>query len=507
MTKDGTENKINAREFQKEMLITESVENLPNFLPFFTIPLPVVAVTFLKLFLTKLESIIGLRLFLSIPEKIQLEKFESLGIHRKLNILQKLGIIHSYHSVIRSRDDEPKLYASQINLASDNTNNQYGYGRSLSSQDEAWGPAIGEAVERWCVENYMPPKPKTKRYTSRELESIYGYSVGQVAGFTDDFRRQKERYQITDNTEFLCVETHELRLDRRIPAPLQWFSFKQVREEIIFTKKEPMINPIITTGAAAGRTYEEALLGGLLECIERDAFMIHWLRKITPNHLDIDQWDTPNIRHIKNTIERYKLETHFLDLETDFPVKVIACVVIDRSGKGPAVTVDACAGMGVDWCIEKSFQGAVGLRTLVQKNAHKYSKKTNSINPATINIQSRMAWWGLAEQLPKINFFIQGPKIPLKNPIAVLDKAKQIDLIINHARQRGYDVFCADIAPSIIKTSLELQAVFVHLPQLQPLYLKEQEYAHHGDRLWHIPDELGLRTNTQDINNTPHPFA
>ena len=506
MIKNNSDNKIKDREFKKEMLITKSVDNLHEFSSFFLVPLPAIAVTFLKLFLAKLENIIGLRLFLYIPTKVKIDKLESLSIYRKLATLQKLGIVQSHSTVIRSRDDEPKIFAAHISLASRNTNNQYGYGRSLSSQDEAWGPAVGEAVERWCVENYMPPIYKTETCTSRELEDIYGYNVGRVSGFTDAFRKQKEMYEIIEKSKFLCIETHELRRNRKIPAPLQWFSFKQVREGI-YAQKEPMISPIITTGAAAGRTHEEALLGGLLEYIERDAFMIHWLRKITPNRLDINQWDTPNIRHIKDVIDRYNFEVYFLDLKTDFPVNVITCVVIDRSGKGPAVTVDACAGSDVALCIEKSFQGAVGLRTLVRKNTHTYFKKNNSINPATIDMHSRVVWWGLKEQLPEIEFFIGGPVDLPKENQEVLDKSKQIDLIVKHARSRGYDIFCADIAPAFVKTSLGIHVVMIHMPQLQPLYLNEKEYACHGDRLWKIPYELGLCTNTQDVNTTPHPFS
>lgn len=61
----------------------------------------------------------------------------------------------------------------------------------------------------------------------------------------------------------------------------------QIPGEIIFY---PYIDNTLyfanSNGTGAGRSYEEALLGGLFELSERDSLMLMWLKKLTPKRID-----------------------------------------------------------------------------------------------------------------------------------------------------------------------------------------------------------------------------
>jgi ribosomal protein S12 methylthiotransferase accessory factor len=51
---------------------------------------------------------------------------------------------------------------------------------------------------------------------------------------------------------------------------------------------EQTIGPSISTGQAAAASTEAALLGGLCEVIERDAFSIAWLNRLSMPEVQID---------------------------------------------------------------------------------------------------------------------------------------------------------------------------------------------------------------------------
>ena len=82
-----------------------------------------------------------------------------------------------------------------------------------------------------------------------------------------------------------------------------------------------------------------ALYNGICELIERDAFLIHWLNKISPPGIDHSAAKNPNVRRLLDLYRRYRIDVALFDITTDLGVPVIFAAVRDPSPGRPKLYV------------------------------------------------------------------------------------------------------------------------------------------------------------------------
>mgnify|MGYP006288443825 CR=1 FL=1 len=117
-----------------------------------------------------------------------------------------------------------------------------------------------------------------------------------------------------------------------------------------------------TSGLSAGSCLEEAILQGLLEIIERDAFTIWWYNRLVPAGWDLRSFGSPDADLLARRMDDAGWEVHILDLTTDLGVPVLAAAGISRTdpdrdpvfGFGadpvPAVALSRAMGeMAAEW--------------------------------------------------------------------------------------------------------------------------------------------------------------
>lgn len=79
-------------------------------------------------------------------------------------------------------------------------------------------------------------------------------------------------------------------------------------------------------GNAAGNTLEEAVLQGFLELVERDAVSIWWYNRLHRPQVDIDSFDEPYFRQMREYYDGMGRDLWVLDISTDLPIPVFAAV-------------------------------------------------------------------------------------------------------------------------------------------------------------------------------------
>lgn len=148
--------------------------------------------------------------------------------------------------------------------------------------------------------------------------------------------------------------------------PIYWRScFNLISKEEIYypadliylmnvPKSEGIIGYATSSGCAAGRGYMQAIYRGLCECIERDASMRTWYSKIPAKLINVQSssWLSGTI---SKYTERPDIEYLFLHFLTDFPIHVIACLIIDNSPRN----IGAICGISADLNAENAVYSAL----------------------------------------------------------------------------------------------------------------------------------------------------
>ena len=214
-------------------------------------------------------------------------------------------------------------------------------GGSDPEPERALMKAIGEGVERHCLGIYRKKNSIVSSYAKikeRAVDPDLFITIPSVQKKEPGF----SQWQFDENSIFQWDKCFSL-LDKQsvfIPAQLIYVPYK-------YLPGEPIIQLPISTGAAAGRSLKEALYRGICEAVERDAFMITYLNKISPPIIDLTFLKDNRIQKFLTIFNRYNLELYVLDITTNIGLPTVFVVIIDKTGIGPAVSVGAKTSLDI----------------------------------------------------------------------------------------------------------------------------------------------------------------
>lgn len=81
-----------------------------------------------------------------------------------------------------------------------------------------------------------------------------------------------------------------------------------------------------SNGAAAGNTYEEAILQGFMELVERDSIALWWYNRVQRPAVDLGSFDEPYFQAIAEQYHRMNREIWVLDLTSDLTIPAFAAI-------------------------------------------------------------------------------------------------------------------------------------------------------------------------------------
>lgn len=452
---------------------------------------------------------IGIQIGFLVPEA--LEKYPSemwsvLPIFRKM---RALGIVDTITFVKNIHPDEPQGFMTRVSIQLEGRSKKLGFsgiGRDMFDQEVTLWPAIGEALERWAIDIYNPAPNEIKKTSYRDLAE-HKMDIFKIVGFSDDLRKRGNKdYKLSfsEDTQFTWVKGYSLTEEKDIWLPLQLVSFTHGRG--MKETGEPLLSPLMSTGAAAGQNLKSAITSGLLEVIERDAYMIYWLNKISPDLIDIRS--IPDHRFIKmlRIAERYHLDVYLQYLKTDVPVHTVGILVIDRTGIGPSVSVGAVTSFSLLDAVYKVLSSTLAVRQS-QRTMYMRRDQDQILDPATLGHEGRMLYYSLSENIQKVDFLTRGRVRSFKDiQDETSSNVSTLDHLIKFFKGKGYQVIYKQVLSSTLQEGLgDMTAVMVRVPELQPLHLEESLAAKSGARLHEVPEIIG-RTPAKVLNTDPHPF-
>lgn len=293
---------------------------------------------------------------------------------------------------------------------------------------------------------------------------------------------------------------------RLIPAQLCYIPYARERTD------EPVFTETTTNGCAAGRSFEEAAYKAICEAIERDSFLIFWLNRMAPPQIDLDSIELPRAKERIAEIRKHNLELYVLDTTTDLGVPSFASVMIDRLGE-VAVTVSCAADFDVDATLEKLI-----LETLKFLHIPVDPKERMSVEakyPNLDHINDRRILWSAQKMIPYIGFFLTGKEkrtlSQVRERAASAGKsiAERLSSIQKTLREKRYHCYLVDVTAPLARKE-GLCVVRAVIPELVPIYFRQEEPPLGVERLYHAPVSLGYRETPStevSLNPIPHPFA
>lgn len=383
--------------------------------------------------------------------------------------------------------DEPPIYSYASSLNTDlkpKVENLTSGGVSFFSPKTALLKCAGEAIERYCWYKFESASEIMSSYSELKPKALNPSLVNS---------------KFTNNQKLIWIKAYNLTKKSPSYVPRQLVNFFNAAHKSEYSLSQPSI----TTGCAGGFDKQSALLRGTYETIERDAFMSIYLTKTKAPLIDIERVSSLRLQYIIESCRRYKLEPFVFDITTDLRVPVFLAVLVDRTGKGPAISCGAKCGLNMEKALTDSIEEAFLSRTWIREMLIEKSYQRNNDN--IDNIRKRALYWSHPFSIGYLDFLLNQKREKLDIKRTLLNISQQLNLTLSLLSAKGHEAYCINLGEKILSSNLYF-VYRVIIPSLQPLYLVESEkkYSIREKRLQQISDFFG--TDKYDINTVPHPF-
>ncbi|SCF87897.1 TOMM precursor leader peptide-binding protein [Streptomyces sp. Ncost-T10-10d] len=141
---------------------------------------------------------------------------------------------------------------------------------------------------------------------------------------------------------------HSLRDDRPVlvPARLAHYSAGVEADNFVFE---------CSNGCATGGSLEEAIFFGLLEIVERDAFLLAWYGRVPLTAIDLGTCRSPAIRTMTDRAALHGYDVHAFDTRMDLAVPVVTALAVRRDGGYGTLSFAAAAGFDPEVTVESAL--------------------------------------------------------------------------------------------------------------------------------------------------------
>lgn len=456
-----------------------------------------------------LEAVIGFlerSLGVSVTYDARTLPFERVDIVEPMRLahtLQSSGIITDINPLARL-PDEPRLRSWSASC-NDSTKHRSG-GSSFDNDVDALHAALAEALERYIWYEQDDHFQGLVQATADEIEKR-GRSLRpeRFAAFSESERSKDNKRALKPDASYIWIKGESLASGTETYIPAQ--TATGIRD---FTEKhgEPLIRERTTVGLSTWPTKSGARLGGVLEIIERDAYMIMWLNQISPTRISLLSLRArdPALAKKISYCERYQLKVHILAMPTDAPAHTICALVEDTTGNAPRFSLGMSAHRSLSSAAEKALTEALRMRANTRRwiANHEWDASTPT---ERIGHYDRLYYRTLPQNAKQLEFLLTGPERDAPQAAWEGDTVEEhLERILSWCRENSYECISVSLSHSA-KNPTPFHVEQVIMPDLQPAYLDESERQTGGTRWKKVPGLLGLKGRSSPFVDEPHPFC
>ncbi|MFJ6758575.1 TOMM precursor leader peptide-binding protein [Streptomyces sp. NPDC091273] len=311
------------------------------------------------------------------------------------------------------------------------------------------------------------------------------------------------------------VYGHSLRDDRPVlvPARLVHYSAGLAADNFVFE---------CSNGCAIGSCPEEALLGALLELVERDAFLIAWYAGLPLTGIDLATVPGTAVRTMADRAALQGYDVHAFDNRIDLAVPVVTGLAVRRDGGPGLFSFGAGAALDPATAVEAALSEVL---TYIPHLPRQVEERRGELEAMATDF-SRVRHLKDHAQLYGLPAMAEHVR-PYREPVAVRamddvygswtehgrprtgDLRDDLLCVVDELVRAGHDVIVVD------QTTPEQRRIGLHtvcavVPGLLPIdFGWSRQRAPYLPRLRSAPRRAGLREadlTEADIRRVPHPF-
>jgi ribosomal protein S12 methylthiotransferase accessory factor len=372
-------------------------------------------------------------------------------------------------------------------------------------REAAEAAAIGEALERYAgsyvpIERLVIASADELGPGAVEPERFALFSAAQHDEPNFPFRPFR-RDTVVSWVEGFAIPGGE---QAYLPAQLVYMPWR--RQELAETR----IGHTTSSGLACAATVEEAVLTGVLELLERDAFMLVWHNRLSLPLLD---WsgDADLLRLDRRYFAPTGLRYSAVDLSVFLDVPTVLGVVHGALGLLGALGVGAASAptLAVAW--RKALAEAFSVQRWVRDQAFEQPERLGGQAAEIRTFDDHTLYYASVERARRAAFLDASAERRGTAEIAPLEGGNVLELIESVARRlakRGMAAYAVDVTSPDVRSG-GLRVVRVVVPELCSLDVVEGARFLGGRRMYEAAFEAGLvprRLEQADLNPDPHPF-
>ncbi|MFE3634279.1 TOMM precursor leader peptide-binding protein [Streptomyces sp. NPDC059168] len=305
-----------------------------------------------------------------------------------------------------------------------------------------------------------------------------------------------------------------LRDDRQVlvPARLVYYSAGTREDNFVFE---------CSNGCATGGTWEEAVFFGLLELVERDAFLLGWYGDLPLPEIDLDSVAGPEVRAMVARAALQGYDVHVFDNRVDLPVPVVTGCAVRRDDGPGTLAFAACASFVPETAVESAICEILTyiphLPGQVAERSAELIAMSRDFDLVT-RLPDHAALYGLpAMRRHARSYLVPARVIPLEELFAgwegrrprTRDLRDDLLLLRDLLGSAGHDVIAVDqTTPE--QRQMGLRTVATLAPGMLPIdfgWLRQR--ALHMPRLRTAPYRAGMvpaPLGEEQLRRVPHPF-
>lgn len=329
-------------------------------------------------------------------------------------------------------------------------------------------------------------------------DSQYYEAHKSLEPFSDEMRiRWVEGYSITENRPVL------------VPLQVAFYGMALGPDEPRFVFES-------SNGCATGTCLEEAVFFGMLEVIERDSFMLHWLASLSATQVDLDSVASPPLQILLARLRLAGYEVHVLDARLDIKIPTIIAVVRRRDCGYGTFVVTAASHFDPKAAILASVSDAAVRQSGFAKRTMRLEKKLRAaLRDFSLirTISDHGDLYGLPEAARQTAFLTEGATVSYAQLFEAweheraqsLDLRNDIDHLVSALAGAGLRQLIIVDQTSPEELRIGLRTVKVLIPGALPIDFGYGRCRASGlSRLATIASRQG---RSPHHNQWPHPFA